>query len=130
MTWTSRASGISTSLRSVTYSESLGLFVIVGDSGVILASTDGMTWTSRASGTSTTLLSVNYSESIVLFVAVGSSGFILNSQFSLTENQIQNISKDSDANLKIEIGKNQFRLNKTSGSFRARITYRQKYIGV
>jgi hypothetical protein len=104
--------------------------VAVGNSGVILTSTDGMTWTSKASGISTTLYSVTYSESLGLFVIVGDSGMMLNSQFSLTENQIQNISKDSDANLNIGIGKNQFRLNKTSGSFRARITYRQKYIGV
>jgi hypothetical protein len=106
------------------------LFVSVGVSGTILTSSDGITWTSRVSGISADLYSVTYSENLGLFVAVGDSGFILNSQFSLTENQIQNIFKDSDANLNIGIGKNQFRLNKTSGSFRARITYRQKYIGV
>jgi photosystem II stability/assembly factor-like uncharacterized protein len=128
--WTSRTSGVSVGLYSVTYSENLGLFVAVGVSGTILTSSDGITWTSRVSGISADLYSVTYSENLGLFVAVGDSGFILNSQFSLTENQIQNISKDSDANLNIGIGKNQFRLNKTSGSFRARITYRQKYIGV
>ena len=117
-------------LYSVTYSETLGLFVAVGRAGAILTSTDGATWTSRTSGVSTYLYSVTYSETLGLFVAGGDSGVILNSYFSLTENQIQNISEDSNANLKIEIGENKFRLNKTSGSFRARISYRQKYIGV
>jgi hypothetical protein len=104
--------------------------VTVGNLGTILTSSDGITWSARTSGTSSILKSMTYSETLGLFVTVGDTGTILNSYFSLTENQIQNISEDSDANLKIEIGENKFRLNKTSGSFRVRISYRQKYIGV
>jgi len=129
-TWARRNSGVSVILQAVTYSETLGLFVAVGQSGTILTSSDGTTWTRRTSGVSVNLQAVTYSETLGLFVAGGDSGVILNSYFSLTENQIQNISEDSNANLKIEIGENKFRLNKTSGSFRARISYRQKYIGV
>ena len=72
-------SNIGSELYSVTYSESLGLFVVVGYGGIILTSSDGVTWTSRTSGFSSELYSVTYSESLGLFIAVGSSGTILTS---------------------------------------------------
>ena len=72
-------------LRSVTYSESLGLFVAVGGAGRIFTSPDAINWTSQISGTEYYYLnSVAYSESLGLFVVVGttpssSSGIILTS---------------------------------------------------
>ena len=37
-------------------------FVVVGDSGTILTSSDGTSWTSRTSGTSNILVGVTYAE--------------------------------------------------------------------
>ena len=71
-------------LRAITYSESLGLFVAVGDSGTILTSSDGTTWTSRTSGTTTNLRGITYSKSLGLFVAVGDNGVILTSSNGTT----------------------------------------------
>jgi photosystem II stability/assembly factor-like uncharacterized protein len=37
-----------------------GLYVVVGNSGTILTSSDGVTWTSRTSGTSESLYNITY----------------------------------------------------------------------
>ena len=74
--WTSRNSGISSSLNGVAYGNST--FVTVGGSGTILSSSDnGTSWTGRVSGTGSTLNGINYGNST--FVTVGSSGTILSS---------------------------------------------------
>ena len=129
-TWTKRTSGVSIDLQSITYSDTLGLFVAVGDRGTILTSTDGTTWTSRASGVSTLLRSIIYSDTLGLFVAVGGSGTILLSDFQYTNNKINHITADSDMNLNLQIGENQMRLGYEDGNASARLTYRQKYLGV
>jgi uncharacterized membrane protein len=72
-TWTVRNLG--DFLFGVTYGN--GLFVAVGDGGVILTSPDGVSWTRRASGTSEWLRGVTYGNG--LFVAVGLGGTILTS---------------------------------------------------
>ena len=61
---------------------SSGLFVVVGDNGTILTSSDGTTWTSRTSGTSNGLYNIFYGNST--FVAVGHSGTILTSSDGTT----------------------------------------------
>jgi hypothetical protein len=63
---------------------------------------------------------------------VGNQGVILQSIYNSSEceNLIENITLDSDVGLSIDVGENKFRLSRTSGSLRARIKYRQKYIGV
>jgi hypothetical protein len=68
ITWTSRSSGVSSSLNGVIYGK--GLFVAVGTGGVILTSPDGITWTSRSSGTTNDLLAITYGNGV--FVVVGS----------------------------------------------------------
>ena len=130
ISWTSRTSGVSINVRGITYSDELNLFVAVGNSGTILTSSDGINWTSRTSGVSTTLNGITYSSELGLFVIVGNSGTILHSAFSLAENQIQNISADSDIGMNLGIGDNKFRINKDSGNMVVRIKFRQKYIGV
>jgi photosystem II stability/assembly factor-like uncharacterized protein len=42
--WTLRATGITNNLNAVAWSPTLGLFLVVGDSGIILRSVDGITW--------------------------------------------------------------------------------------
>jgi hypothetical protein len=64
------------------------------------------------------------------FVIVGNTGTILYTNYFLKENQIQNISNDSDMNMNLGLGDNQFRINKDDGNMVIKITYRQKYIGV
>jgi hypothetical protein len=66
---------VSTNLRAVTYGN--GLFVAVGDSGVVITSSDGITWTSRTSGVNNILYGITYGNG--LFVAVGNSGVVITS---------------------------------------------------
>ncbi len=73
--WYLRASGTTNSLYGITYGA--GLFVAVGDNGVILTSPDGVTWTARASGITYPLRGVAFGNSA--YVAVGMSGNILTS---------------------------------------------------
>ncbi len=77
--WTYRTSGTSNTLWGVAYGNST--FVIVGQGGTILTSSDGITWTSR-SGTSSHLYGVSYTNST--FMAVGESGTILTSSDGIT----------------------------------------------
>lgn len=72
-TWTSRSSGVTTTLRSVARSGST--FVTVGDKGTILSSSDAATWVSRSSGTSNHLRGITWTGA--QFVAVGNAGTIL-----------------------------------------------------
>ena len=130
VTWTAQTSGVDVFFKSVTYSEPVGKFVAVGEFGMILTSPDGVTWTAQTSGVNTVLYSIVYSEKLDKFVITGELGTILYSQFEKAVNQIQNLSEDSNMNLNLPVGKSTFRLNRTSGSFYCRITFRQKYVGV
>ena len=56
---------------------STGLFVTVGDNGIILTSSDGTSWDNRTSGTTNNLYGVTYGNST--FVTVGDNGTILTS---------------------------------------------------
>ena len=82
--WVGQSSGVSTNLRGITYSESLGLFVVVGYNGTILTSSNGTTWTSQSSGVTNYLYGITYSNILGLFVAVGDSGVILTSSNGTT----------------------------------------------
>jgi photosystem II stability/assembly factor-like uncharacterized protein len=63
-------------LRSITFGA--GLFVAVGESGVIITSQNGSTWVVRSSETTSTLRQVIYANN--LFIAAGDSGTILTSK--------------------------------------------------
>ena len=54
---------------------STGLFVTVGDNGIILTSSDGTAWDNRISGTTYNLVGITYVNST--FVTVGYNGTIL-----------------------------------------------------
>ena len=66
---------------------SSGLFVAVGDNGIILTSSDASTWTTGTSGTTDYLKGgVTYINSV--FMTVGDNGTILSSTNSTSWNQI------------------------------------------
>lgn len=77
-TWTGRTSGTSAALRAVTWTGnqlSTPCYVVVGDAGTVLTSTDTIGWTVRTSGTANPLRAVAWSGSH--FVAVGDAGTVL-----------------------------------------------------
>jgi hypothetical protein len=76
------------------------------------------------------LKSVVYDDINDKIIIMGESGIIVISNYSNKENQIQNITKDSDMNLNLSVGSNTFRVNCEEGSMTVNIRYRQKYIGV
>lgn len=78
--WVRRTEGAS-QLRSVAYSEDLELFVVVGDSGIVKTSSDGINWTTQNT-TGHSLVSVISAKS--KFFAVGSDGYILSSENGIT----------------------------------------------
>jgi hypothetical protein len=77
--WTASASGTSRTLHSVVWNGSL--LVAVGDSGIVLTSSDGINWTQQATGTGLNLRAIAWYAD--RFVAVGDSGKILSSQDAL-----------------------------------------------
>lgn len=79
-------SPVPTSLNSVAWNGSTGspVYVAVGNSGIIMRSTDGITWTHSSSGTSQNLLGVYYSGFV--WVAVGARGTVLTSYNGITWN--------------------------------------------
>lgn len=81
LSWTSRTSGVSTSLNATYYDGTT--WVVVGDSGVILTSTNGTTFTSGTSGVTNNLLSIS-KLSTTTWIAVGASGTIITSPNATT----------------------------------------------
>ena len=117
-------------LSDVVYSENLNIFLAVCLDGSIYTSPEGVNWNEELPCVSTELHSVCFSDKENVFVIVGYSNTSLYTNFIKAENQIQNISTDSDMNLNLSLGNNQFRLARTSGNLNCKISYRQKYIGV
>jgi photosystem II stability/assembly factor-like uncharacterized protein len=74
-TWLESTSGVTTTLRSLTWTGSL--LVVTGDGGRVLTSPDGVTWTVQVSGTTTSLYGSRWDGRQV--VAVGANGLILTS---------------------------------------------------
>jgi hypothetical protein len=73
--WNTRDSGVTNVLNGVAYGN--GVYVVVGNEGIVLSSTNGVNWTKRSSGTVVALNSVVYANS--LFVVVGENGTVLTS---------------------------------------------------
>ena len=117
-------------MRAVTYSNELKLFIAVGDGGDIIVSSDADKWIRFNCGINANLLSVTYGKKDNKFVICGDQGTIVYMNWLNEENQIQNIQEDSDIDLALALGNNQFRLFMNDGDFTCRISYRQKYIGV
>lgn len=78
--WTQRTAGTTRNLLDIVHAGSK--FVVVGEKGTILTTTDGIAWAPQVSGTTRTLRSVVWTGSTL--VAVGDSGTILTSQDGLS----------------------------------------------
>ena len=82
--WVNYSTG-SYNLTNITYSNELALFVAIGQSGVILTSSDdGVTWTSQTSGTSYNLNSVIWNSTDSKFIIVGDNNVVLESNDGIT----------------------------------------------
>ena len=130
ITWVERTSGVTEDLNSICYAKSLGLFMAVGNNGTILISSDGLNWTNQESGVTENLKGVTFGNKINRFVIVGENAIIMYTEFQADKNRIDKLSADSNMNMSLGLGNNQFRINRTSGNMTVRIKYRQKYIGV
>jgi hypothetical protein len=73
--WNTRNSGVTNVLNAVGYGN--GVYVVVGNEGTLLSSTNGVNWTKRSSGTTAALNSIVYANN--LFVVVGENGTALSS---------------------------------------------------
>ncbi len=73
--WHTRSSGVTNVLNADAYGN--GAYVVVGNEGRIVTSSDGVAWTRRSSGTANSLNSLVFVNG--LFVAVGEGGTILTS---------------------------------------------------
>ena len=73
--WRVLSSGTTNNLFQISYLNNT--FVVLGESGIMLTSSDAMTWTRHDSGTTHSLRGIAYGHDI--FVVVGDSGIILNS---------------------------------------------------
>ena len=80
VTWTSRTSGTTKTLTTVSFTNSI--FTTVGESGTILTSSDGSTWISKTSGTSNWLIGATYGNGV--YVVTGRNGTILTSSDGVT----------------------------------------------
>ena len=69
-------------VKKIEKDKTKGLFVTVGQGGIILTSSDGTSWTKRTSGTRMSLSRVTYGNG--LFVTVGQVGIILTSSDGIT----------------------------------------------
>jgi hypothetical protein len=78
--WTTRTLPTTSVVRQAAYGA--GVWVMVGDAGTIITTTDFESFTPQTSGTTSALLSITFAASI--FVAVGSNGVILTSANGIT----------------------------------------------
>jgi hypothetical protein len=81
-TWTIRTAAAAATYQNVRRDESRGLFLAVGNTGVIHTSPTGTTWTAQTSGTTDTLYDVATGGPTL--VAVGAGGRIVRSDDGLT----------------------------------------------
>lgn len=93
VSWTSVSTGISARLKSIAYSESLGMYVVVGHGdwdSYLLTSSDFTSWTEQTVTLTTDakLKSVCYSDELSMFVAVGTNNAIITSSNGTTWNLV------------------------------------------
>lgn len=73
-TWTTQSSAIGDGNTGITWSELLGLFVVVATSGAVYTSSNGASWTARTAANPQFWNDVEWSPQLRLFVAVAQTG--------------------------------------------------------
>ncbi|MGL6159403.1 beta-propeller fold lactonase family protein [Microbulbifer sp.] len=95
LNWASYDTGFYPSLVDICWSQKNGMFVAVGQLGLIITSPDGISWTVQSSGTQKTLMGICWDESIMEFAAVGDGGIVLTSPDGATwTSQLSPVSVD------------------------------------
>ena len=117
-------------LSSITYSPTLKFFILTTSDGDILRSIDGSEWIVENSNIKVAWYGGCFSIPHNRFMIVGEEGIILNSDFVEKDNVINRLSSDSDMNFNLQKGSNILSIYYDSGTARAILRYRQKYVGV
>jgi len=118
----------SVNFNSIFYCKNKEEIIMVGSYGTILTSFDAKNWSMLNVYPNVILESITYNEKTNIFTLI-SQRLIFNSEIKY-ENKIQNLSSDSNMGLNLEVGDNVLTLTEVSGNFHAKLTYRQKYVGV
>lgn len=130
ITLAEQTSGTEQNLRNVYFSEESNLFIVVGNLGITLISPDGENWEKLLGGVTVQENGVSYNSKSQSFIVVGWNETVTYTKFSEAENQIQNLTSDSDIGFNLNVGDNQLQLLRESGDITCGIKFRQKYIGV
>lgn len=131
--WVQRTSGTSLKINDVVYNDDTRLYyALCGNNeilnGAIVVSEDGRTWEELPGFSYTTNLGIAFSKEGKIVVA---QYYLLSvSDLPIEVNEISKVTNDSDIGFNLQVGENKLKLGCTTGNFNARITYRQKYIGV
>ena len=128
--WTSEQLAVNLSdVNDVVYSELNKMYYALCSNGKVYTSIYLINWDKiRDSGTKLNSASISYKDNNIVFV--GDDGVIMISYYSAEENQIENISADSDMSFNLKNGENVIFVSCIDGDFNCSLTYRQKYIGV
>lgn len=128
--WTSEQLAVNLSnVYNVVYSELNKMYYALCSNGKVYTSIYLVNWDKiRDSGTKLNSASISYKDNNIVFV--GDDGIIMISYYSAEENQIENISADSDMSFNLKNGENVIFVSCIDGDFNCSLTYRQKYIGV
>jgi hypothetical protein len=97
----------------------------------LLTSIDGVEWIKQKTNVLLDLTSIVYAEDEDISLIGGEHCSILKSKYSTKgENLINSLSSDSDINLNLDVGDNSILLSCDEGVLNAKLSFRQKYIGV
>lgn len=119
-----------TCLYSCAYSKEENLILVVGQ-GFTVASVGGEDWEKVSfENNFIPFHSVFFSEKEHCFLLGGEGTLICKTKFNNKENLIEHITDDSDMSLSLDVGENVLRLNYDEGYILAKVTYREKYLGV
>lgn len=90
VTWTATTLSYTTNIKSICYSEALGLFVACGAGGHIFTSLDAINWEEQISNTAENLNYVYYDEELSEFYVGGNNGVILKSTDGISWSNVTN----------------------------------------
>ena len=117
-------------LTYVCFSENYNAYIATSPNGKIFISDNGLDWKMQNIGCNDNLQKIRYISENKTNVILSNNGGYFTLGLKSGVNAIQNIDSKSDMNFNLEVGDNTLQLTKDSGNFSAKITYRQKYLGV